>query len=71
VSALGDQGFDPEVADKLLNHSAANTMSGVMGVYQRSELWLKRREAIEVWTGLLMAAVGRELVTREIEGKRR
>lgn len=58
VSALGDHGFDPQVADTLLNHAAATTMGGVMGVYQRSELWNKRREAIELWTRILMDAVG-------------
>lgn len=60
VSALGDHGFDPQVADALLNHSAAATMGGVMGVYQRSELWEKRREAVALWADLLMGAVGKE-----------
>lgn len=59
VTTLGDHGFDAEVADKLLNHSAANTMSGVMAVYQRSEMWKKRREAIELWSSLLMGEVAR------------
>jgi integrase len=59
VSTLGHHGFDPQVADTLLNHAASNTMGGVMGVYQRSELWMKRREAITRWTDLLMQAVGR------------
>lgn len=61
VTALGDAGFDPQVADALLNHAAATTMGGVMSVYQRSELWMKRREAINCWTRLLMAAVERIL----------
>ena len=47
------------MADQLLNHSAANTMSGVMRVYQASELWTKRWEAIDLWTRLLMEEVGR------------
>jgi integrase len=58
VSALGDHGFDPQVADALLNHAAAATMGGVMGVYQRSELWLKRRQAMDLWADLMMRAVG-------------
>lgn len=61
VSALGDHGFDPQVADTLLNHSAATTMGGVMAVYQRSELWQKRRQAIELWAELLMGAVAARL----------
>ena len=61
VSALGDHGFDPQVADTLLNHAAATTMGGVMSVYQRSELWKKRREAIELWADLLMGAVAKRL----------
>ena len=61
VSTLGDHGFDPQVADKLLNHAAASSMGGVMGVYQRSELWTKRREAIDLWTDLLMGAVAKAL----------
>lgn len=59
VSALGDHGFDPQVADALLNHAAAATMGGVMGVYQRSELWAKRREAMGLWADLVMEAVGK------------
>lgn len=58
VSALGDHGFDPQVADSLLNHAASTTMGGVMGVYQRSDLWLKRREAMDLWADLVMQAVG-------------
>ncbi|MDI3308355.1 MAG: integrase family protein [Acetobacteraceae bacterium] len=42
VSTLGDHGFDPQVADTLLNHAAAATLGGVMGVYQRSEFWATR-----------------------------
>lgn len=53
VSTLGDHGFDPQVADSLLNHSAGATLGGVMGVYQRSDLWEKRREAMDLWTRLL------------------
>ena len=59
VSALGDHGFDAQVADALLNHAASTTMGGVMAVYQRSDFWQKRREALDLWAGLLMEAVGR------------
>ncbi|MFH5923805.1 tyrosine-type recombinase/integrase [Roseomonas xinghualingensis] len=59
VSTLGDNGFDPQVADSLLNHAAATTMSGVMSVYQVSEFWKKKRQAIDLWTRLLMKEVAR------------
>ncbi len=74
VSTLGDHDFDPQVADALLNHSAATTMGGVMGVYQRSDLWPKRREAVNLWASLLMEAVSARLGTplsRETWGSRR
>jgi integrase len=57
VSTLGHHGFDPQVVDTLLNHAAATTMGGVMGVYQRSDFWAQRRRAIEVWADLLMERV--------------
>lgn len=59
VSALGDHGFDPHVADTLLNHVAAATLPGVMGVYQRSEFWMKKREALNFFCDLVMEEVGR------------
>nr|WP_314074604.1 integrase family protein [uncultured Roseococcus sp.] len=59
VTVLGDHGFDPHVADKLLNHVAAATLPGVMAVYQRSEFWLKKREAVDLFSGLLMSEVER------------
>ncbi len=71
VSALGDHGFDPQVADQLLNHSAAATLPGVMAVYQRSELWAKRVAAVTLWADLLFAAVDAKLgkpVSRETWG---
>jgi integrase len=57
VSTLGDHGFDPQVVDTLLNHAAATTMGGVMGVYQRSDFWAQRRRAIEAWAELLLDRV--------------
>jgi integrase len=63
VSTLGDHGFDPQVVDTLLNHAAATTMGGVMGVYQRSDFWAQRRRAIETWAELLMEKVAAKLRT--------
>ncbi len=63
VTALGNYGFDPHVADTLLNHIAAATLPGVMGAYQRSEFWQKKREAITLFADLVMAEV------EKIQGK--
>lgn len=57
VSALGDHGFDPQVADSLLNHSMSGTMSGVMGTYQRSDFWVRKQEAIKLYSDLVVAEV--------------
>lgn len=59
VTALGNHGFDPHVADTLLNHAAAATLPGVMGAYQRSEFWVKKREAVTLFADLVMAEVER------------
>jgi integrase len=59
VTALGNHGFDPHVADTLLNHAAAATLPGVMGAYQRSEFWQKKREAVTLFAELVMAEVER------------
>lgn len=59
VTVLGNHGFDPHVADTLLNHVAAATLPGVMGSYQRSEFWQKKREAVTLFSDLVMAEVER------------
>jgi integrase len=59
VTSLGDRGWDPTVVDRLLNHAASNTMTGVMAVYQRSEQWEQQRRAIEAWAELLLGEVAR------------
>lgn len=64
VSTLGDHGFDPVTTDKLLNHAAASTMSGVMAVYQNSEFLKQRARAIEFWADLLFAEIDRQLAQR-------
>jgi integrase len=37
VTLLGNHGFDPDLLDGMLNHSASETRSGVRGIYNRSE----------------------------------
>lgn len=59
VSTLGDHGWEPAVVDRLLNHAGSATMSGVMAVYQRSELWDQQRRALDAWTDLLMNEVAK------------
>lgn len=59
VSTLGDRGVDPVVVDKLLNHAAGATLSGVMGVYQRADFWQQRVRAAQTWEDLLMVEVER------------
>lgn len=59
VSVLGDHGFDAQVADGLLNHSQAASLPGVMATYNRSDMWLKRREALDLWVRLLFDEVDR------------
>ena len=49
VSHAADMGIDAIVADRVLNHSAAATMSVVQRVYQRSEMLDQRRHALEAW----------------------
>jgi integrase len=71
VSTLGDHGWEPAVVDRVLNHAAAATMPGVMGVYQRSELWEQKRRALEAWADMLLGEVsrlGRRPVNRETWG---
>lgn len=57
ASTLGDQDVDQIVTDRLLNHAASGTLTGVRAVYQRSEFWAQRVDAIAVWVSLLMAEV--------------
>ena len=67
ATQLADQGVDIATADRILNHSAAATMGGVLGVYQRAELLEPRRRAMDLWAGLIDEAVNgdhRDIVTR-------
>jgi integrase len=59
VSTLGDHGWEPAVVDRVLNHAAAATMGGVMGVYQRSELWEQKRRALDAWAEILLGEAAR------------
>jgi integrase len=57
VTALANHGFDADLLDGMLNHSASETRSGVKGVYNRSERLQDRSRAMKAWAELVMAAV--------------
>lgn len=46
-------GISPHVADRILNHVATATRSKIMRVYNKSELFEPRREALNAWAALL------------------
>ena len=47
----------PHVADRILNHVATATRSKIMRVYNKSELFEPRRQALIAWEELLLARV--------------
>ena len=57
VTVLGNHGFDPDLLDGMLNHSASETRSGVRGVYNRSERLQERGRAMNAWAGLVISEV--------------
>jgi integrase len=46
-------GVPPHVADRILNHVATATRSKIMRVYNKSELFEPRRQALNQWAELL------------------
>ncbi|MEQ6335323.1 site-specific integrase [Sphingobium sp. AR-3-1] len=46
-------GIPPHVADRILNHVATATRSKIMRVYNKSELFEPRKEALSAWASLL------------------
>ncbi|HZZ21249.1 MAG TPA: site-specific integrase [Roseiarcus sp.] len=53
VSAMAERGVDFAVADSILNHAAAQSRGGMLGVYQHAELKPAKRRAMEIWEGAL------------------
>jgi integrase len=49
VTWLAGAGFNPAVADKILNHTTATSMTTVGQVYQRAEYLQERKQALEAW----------------------
>jgi integrase len=58
VSQLAEKGVSAFVLDSLLNHSAATTRVGVLGVYNRSTMLEPARGAIATWDAMLRDALG-------------
>ena len=54
VTHMVDLGINPAVADRILNHVAASTMSVVQRAYQRSALLDQRRHALDAWADRVM-----------------
>ena len=48
VTWLAQAGFDPHIADRLLNH-IQGSLSGVAEIYQRHEFKAERAKALEAW----------------------
>ena len=49
VTWLAGTGFNPAVADKILNHTTATSLTTVGQVYQRAEYLPERKQALEAW----------------------
>jgi integrase len=54
VTELSNCGFDPDLLDGMLNHSASETRSGVKGVYNLFERLRERRRAMDAWADLVV-----------------
>ncbi len=54
ASLLAENGVPVEIADRLLNHKASATFSGVLKVYQRYEFLEERRGALDLWANLVL-----------------
>ena len=53
VGGMARLGIAPHVADKVLNHSGGQVISGVMGVYNRYEYLEERQHALNAWGSYL------------------
>jgi integrase len=58
VSRLAEHGVSLQVADRLLNHAASKSAGGVLGIYQKFDLWPERVRALELWSRLVASALG-------------
>jgi integrase len=58
ATCAADMGINATVADRVLNHVAAGSMSTVLRVYQRSEMLDQRRHALDTWAAYILSAAG-------------
>lgn len=54
VTRLSDLGIAPHIIEKIVNHK----MTGVMGIYNRSEYLPESQKAIELWNRYLQDLTG-------------
>lgn len=57
ATTLGEAGVSESIADAMLNHKAAATRGGVLGVYQRATNWPGQVRAMQAWGEVLAAAL--------------
>jgi len=61
VTWLAGAGFNPAVADKILNHTSTTGLTTVGNIYQRAEYLSERRAALETWAQhVISLTAGRE-----------
>ncbi len=56
ATAMSEMGFSVQVVERVLNHRGMSR-SGIVGIYQRSELLPERKAAIEAWAAKVEALV--------------
>jgi integrase len=69
--ACEELGVDAAVADRILNHVASATTSKIMRVYNKSELFEQRRQALLAWEALVRSDVIGERDNRVVAMPRR
>lgn len=58
ATSLGDQGFDDQLVDMLLNHTAAGTRSVLTRTYNIAQRWDDRARAMHAWCRWIDGALG-------------
>ena len=58
---MAELGIRPDVIELTINHVSGHR-GGIAGVYNRSELWNERREALEQWSRHVQVLVSDNVV---------
>jgi len=61
VTGMAELGIRPDVIELAINHVSGHR-GGIAGVYNRSELWNERREALEQWSRHVQVLVSNNVV---------